>query len=1408
MFIRSKPVFLTILLFVFISCNYAVFQAIEFENRESITEVLSSDQSGVSLYYQFDRLNFFTVATDQGNFTEIFINELAHTNVIGEPKLPMSRRFIAVPLGAEVLVRTVNYQVSEYQLSDYGIEYPIIPVQHPVPKCPDAEPIPFEYNSETYSRATYFDHPLVLVEEIGIMRGVRLFAVELYPVDYAPQAGTLKVYNDIEVKVNYVGSDFAATEELRQRTYSPYFEFLYQEQIMNFEPIAERQNLTRYPVKYIIITHSMFTDALEPFIEWKLMKGFETIVGVIGSPEVGSTTTSIKNYIQGIWDAATPEDPAPSFVLFVGDTAQIPAYNGQTGSHITDLHYVRLEGTDFLPEMFYGRFSANNLNELQPQIDKTLVYEKLLIPDPSYLGEAVLIAGVDSWWATSHGNGHINYGTEHYFNASNGILAHAYLYPASGSSSQAIINNVSNGVGYANYTAHGSPTSWSDPSFTINNIYSLQNENKYPFVVGNCCITNKFDVYECFGEAWLRAPNKGAIGYVGGTDNTYWNEDFWWGVGHIANIPNHGNALPYASTGPGMFDGLFHTHGEDFVNWYTTGGAMIYAGNMAVEQSNSTMKNYYWEIYSLMGDPSLTPYMREPLENIAIFPQQIFLGQSQIQISATPYSYVGVSMDSELHGAGLINASGQMTLEITPFTTPGIAHIVITLQNHAPIIAEVQVIPNEGPYVIMSDFEIDVVGSTNNTPQFGDTVNLHITLENVGVESATGVAAQLSTEDTYITIVDGYELIGDIDAETALVFEDAFQLQIANNIPDQHRVFFIISITDNEEVWTTNFNIVVNAPDLVIEYPTINDPAPGGNNNGLLDPGETATLVFPISNNGNAMSPDTIIRFTSGSPYLTLLSDEFVNIGFIGVGMTLQAEFNIAVDSSLPIGTSITTGVNLFSDAYAAQETIVLPIGLLIEDFETGDFSSYPWQFSGNANWFIDTSQSYSGSYSARSGTITHNQSTSLSVTMNSPAAGEISFYLRVSSEANYDFLRFFINNQQQGEWSGNVVWQQVSFPVQAGNNTFRWTYIKDYSVSSGSDCAWIDYIIFPAAGTASSGPIFAAYPLELDFGGVPVGLSDSKQITISNFGDEQLTGTIISYEGFIIEDYTLRSIDGKILEKDNDLRIDNQRENHLNRDNDRSAIKQRMEYDYSVPTESYLTLQLLFVPEEEIDYSGQINITSNDPLHQEMLIDVMAYGTSALLSPINLQATIQGNLVMLSWESLIQPGSRERAEDLRLDLLGFNVYRDDQIINQELILDTSYEDTLSSPGSYLYYVTAVYDEGESEPSNIVQVDLLSADEDTILPFVTKLNQNYPNPFNPDTTIEFTLNVRQPVKIAIYNISGQLVRVVVDEVLDAGIHQVVWNGMGNANKPLASGIYLYRMSTDNYVETRKMILLK
>ena len=129
--------------------------------------------------------------------------------------------------------------------------------------------------------------------------------------------------------------------------------------------------------------------------------------------------------------------------------------------------------------------------------------------------------------------------------------------------------------------------------------------------------------------------------------------------------------------------------------------------------------------------------------------------------------------------------------------------------------------------------------------------------------------------------------------------------------------------------------------------------------------------------------------------------------------------------------------------------------------FENGEYES-SWNLTGNNNWVIDDATVYSGVYSAKSGEISDDQTSSLSISLFVQDNSEISFYQKVSSETDYDYLRFYIDNTLQDSWSGNGNWEFETFDVVSGFHTFKWEYYKDGGVSSFQDCVWIDEITFP----------------------------------------------------------------------------------------------------------------------------------------------------------------------------------------------------------------------------------------------------------------------------------------------------------------------------------------------------------
>jgi hypothetical protein len=939
--VKQFTTFFIIFVLLFTGASFAN-QSIRLSDAQSGATILSQNQSGLTINVEIGSIDAFDVNTTEGVFSQLVVDGAAGSKNIGEPALPVFNRLISIPYECELTTEVIDYQIEEISLVDYGITNPIIPAQPSLSKSQNPDDVPFEYNRASYQNSGYHGPSQTNAEVVGFMRAMRLARISIAPIEYDPVNNMIRVQKNITVRISFINPNWKSTEDEWRRLYSPYFETAYS-QVCNYEGQRPMllNDLTRYPVKYVIVSARMFEAQLQPFIEWKTKKGFNVVVGY--TDVIGGTNAAIKTWIRNIYNEGTPEDPAPSFVLFVGDAQQIPPYN--YGEHISDLNFCEYTN-DNIPEIYYGRFSAQNTTQLQPQIDKTLEYEKYLMPDPSYLGEVTMIAGVDASHAPTYGNGQINYGTENYFNTAHGLFSNTWLYPESnGNVEAAIIQTINDGLSFINYTAHGSHDSWSDPYLSVSNVNSLTNAHKYPLAVGNCCLTNTFGTdysTPCLGETFLQAANKGAIGYIGGSNSTLWDEDYWWGVGYKSVVVHPA----YNSAHLGAYDGSFHDHSEPTTSYYVTNDAMVYCGNLAVTQSGSSNIAYYWQVYHLMGDPSVMTYFGVPDPNTVVHDAAIIFNSDQITVQALPGSYIGISKDGELHGAANVGTSGQVTMDLVPFDAPGVADIVVSAQNRIPYISTIQLIAPSGPYVVYDSSHVDdSSGNNNGQIDCGEHIALGIQLKNVGPDAANNVVATLRSDNNLISITDNQESFGSIPGGDGVVFRsNAFAFDISGQIPDATVInFTLTAIYSGPDTVESNFLLSAHAPDLEFVGVAIDD---NGNDNGILDPGEAAILTVSVANGGSiaAVSAEGVLSETDNYINVTDANGSF---GSIAPGDTVDNAVNtfmVSAASFCPTGYSASLMIN-FTATGGYQSSVTFPI--MVGDRATV-FSD---DFSTNLGW-------------------------------------------------------------------------------------------------------------------------------------------------------------------------------------------------------------------------------------------------------------------------------------------------------------------------------------------------------------------------------------------------------------------------------------------------------------------------
>ncbi len=195
---------------------------------------------------------------------------------------------------------------------------------------------------------------------------------------------------------------------------------------------------------------------------------------------------------------------------------------------------------------------------------------------------------------------------------------------------------------------------------------------------------------------------------------------------------------------------------------------------------------------------------------------------------------------------------------------------------------------------------------------------------------------------------------------------------------------------------------------------------------------------------------------------------------------------------------------------------------------------------------------------------------------------------------------------------------------------------------------------------------------------------------------------------------------------------------------------------------------------------------------------NILWVGTNPL--PVELSsfsAVILENGVKLKWRT-----------ETEVSNYGFEILRSTQNDNWILLgfveghgnsnspKDYSFIDGNVTAGNYSYRLKQLDTDGQFEYSKIIEIDLGSPQE-------FELSQNYPNPFNPSTTIRFSVLESSAINLSIFNFLGEKIEDLVNEVKEPGIHTVEFNADN-----LPSGTYIYRINTNNYTQTKKMILIK
>jgi len=751
----------------------------------------------------------------------------------------------------------------------------------------------------------------------GALHGYQLLSVRVYPLRWDAAAGTLRAAERIDLEIDTAPG---GAPPVQRERYSPAIEALarrtLERMVANpqaldgygrrigvrveadaggFQP-TDAPSLEGSPVDYVIVT----TNALQPnwqaFADWKTRRGIPTVI---------RTTEWIQaNYRQGsdlqetirtfIRDAYAKW--GVQYVLLAGDTDVLPARYGFSAfgeptqqSIPTDTYFQCLDGnwnkdgdalwgesavdvmdpgdsTDFYAEVFVGRAPVSTPAEIANLVGKILAYENPT--ETAYQHKALFLGEVlfpVDWMPPQS----ISMDGASFCEEMIGYLSPCNVptrlyenYTAFPGAIQLTLDNaiaqMNTGFGFVNHIGHGYRYNMScgDRSFQNFNALALTNASKRFVLYMLNCTASAFD-FPCLAEAFLDATNGGAVGVLGASRAAY--------------------ALPSRNYNRGFMQAV---HQDSIINL----GAAFVASRLAQTPNAwfDTADHYSHLLYTYLGCPEMVMHTCNPGTTVATHVPSIGLGTTNVSVHVTvggvarQGARVCLQKGTEEYEWGLTDAGGDVVLAFRA-ENAGSAQITVSGQNMTTYLGTISVTNGGGAYVSTQTLTLDdnLSGASNGNSDgvldAGETIELSASFLNSGNASATTPSGVLRVPTVWATVGDSTYSLATIGAGGTASFSNAVRFTVPANAPDG-TVLPLTFLTTAGSTWTDVVNRVVHAPVMQLTRLDIDDFAPGGNGDGIIQAGETFDLLAYYKNYGTGAADGVTGTLLSADPQITILN--------------------------------------------------------------------------------------------------------------------------------------------------------------------------------------------------------------------------------------------------------------------------------------------------------------------------------------------------------------------------------------------------------------------------------------------------------------------------------------------------------------------------------------------------------
>ncbi len=1331
-FTHHKSIPALTLLLVFLLSGFIFSQPINYNDswgNQGYT-LLSESSGGIEINFSITSFEIQERSINGTTMSTVHLPSVFLPNDEGAPDLPGTSRFIALPVGSKATFQVIEARTETIENIDIAPAFRI-------PKGNEDAPLLYAKNDLIYSNnALYPEQPVILSEKTNI-RGVDVVQLGITPFQYNPVTRQLIIYRDIKVSVTFTGGNgYFGEDRLRSRWFDP----IIQNIVINHNSLPDVQyNNVSYEddqdFEYLIICpdDQIFVAWADSIRNYRTLQGIRT--GVVTTTGTGgNNATQIENYINNAYN--TWNIP-PVAILFLGDygtsgsTVHSPTWNNYC---VSDHIYADVNGND-MADIVTARITAQNGTQLETMINKFLNYENSPPTNSNYYNHPITAMGwqTERWfqicsesvngffefalgknpvrenaiyigtppftiWST---NQNTNMVVNYFGPSGRGYIPQtpAHLNDWGGNATR-LNNDINSGAFMLQHRDHGSETGWGEPDYGISDLSGLTNQDLV-FVFSINCLTGKYNMSgTCFAEAFHR-HNYGALGLIAASEVSYSfvNDTYVWGLydGMWPDfMPDYGNPGPEK-----ILPSFGNVYGKYFLQY----------SNWPYNTSNKEVTYYLFHHH---GDAFTTVYTEMPQLLTVTHDAAMLSGVNSFDVTADEYSLISLTVNGDIIGTAE-GTGAPVSISIDP-QLPGQNMIVtITKQNYYRYQQVVPIVPPTGPYVIKESYSLnDASGNNNGLLDYGESPLVSLTVKNVGVETATNVTVNLRSNDSFVTITDSTEFFGVIGAGSLKTITDCYAFDCDPLIPDGHSVLFAVIATDGVNIWESSFSVEAHSPIFELGTYTVSDPS--GNNNGILDPGETADINVELTNTGSSDAVNVMGDLTSADQYITINSGVQL-YGNISAGTSVTKSFGVTADVNAPSGHQALFNVDVTADPnLTAGESFSITVGQI-------------------PVLMLCLDENHSSSPSMMSCLDIHN----ISYEYHTTFPPDLTLYKSI-----FVCLGIFSANHVLTNSEGQLL---ADYLNQGGM-----IYME------GGDTWYYD----------DQTPVHSMFNID----GISDGTSD--------------LGTVLGQTGTFTDGMSF-SYTGE-----------NSWIDHLTNISPAQMIFRNQSPDYGCAVAydagTYRTIGTSF------EFGGLADGTS--PSTKDELMEKILEFFSLQIIPVELTsfiAEVDENGILLVWETATETNNSgfevEKSEDNSTFTKVGHIKGNGTTSEKQ---EYKFRDTdVNGKGKCYYRLKQIDYDGTAGYSEVLEVDY------SIIPVEFSLSQNYPNPFNPATTIKFGIPQTTSVTLKIYDALGSEVETLIDEKLEPGYYKHIWDA-----SRFASGVYFYRIIAGTFVKTKKLMILK